>query len=372
MFAQLDGVWHTGIVYRGVEYYFGAGIQSAPAGATPFGKPLKAVTLGKTQVPVGVFQEYLAELKTVWIPEAYSLFENNCNNFCDEVSNFLTGSGIPSYILELPREVLSTAFGQMMAPGLRNMQGTLNSVQQPSTPAQQTPFKAQNKDITSAVTDSLRAATAAVVADTGFPLDADSSRKLAPQFKDDSMKKLAETNVALADDPHAAAEVASSLGRTSIGREHREQLGTSVASTVGFPAPISRRLTTARSGEIITRLGSGQMMSLQPSPRLKLDPKLLEGRRLPPSSASVLGPKEPKDGTKAQPGPSSAKIAGLNAGVAYTLERSNSGRTASAKAAFEAAVRIEFNKIMAEGGCSPNEAAAQAIRRAASVSPSAA
>ena len=65
-------------------------------------------------------------------------------------------------------------------------------------------------------------------------------------------------------------------------------------------------------------------------------------------------------------------LAGLNVGVAYTLERSNSGRTASAKAAFESTVRREFNKLMAEGGCSPNEAAAQAIRRAAAVHPSAA
>lgn len=64
--------------------------------------------------------------------------------------------------------------------------------------------------------------------------------------------------------------------------------------------------------------------------------------------------------------------AGLNVGVAYTLERSNSGRSASAKAAFERSVRQEFNRLMAEGGCSPNEAAALAIRAAAAVKPSAA
>ena len=49
----------------------------------------------KTQVPQEVFQEYLAELRTVFTPEAYSLFDNNCNNFCDEVASFLTGTGIP-------------------------------------------------------------------------------------------------------------------------------------------------------------------------------------------------------------------------------------------------------------------------------------
>ena len=43
---QLDGVWHTGIVFNNTEYFFGSGIQSAPAGATPFGPPLKIVSLG--------------------------------------------------------------------------------------------------------------------------------------------------------------------------------------------------------------------------------------------------------------------------------------------------------------------------------------
>ena len=63
-----------------------------------------------------------------------------------------------SYITELPREVLSTPFGQLIAPGLRNMQGTLNNVQQPPTPAKPTPFSIRSPDVTAAVTDSLRCA----------------------------------------------------------------------------------------------------------------------------------------------------------------------------------------------------------------------
>lgn len=137
-----------------------------------------------------------------------------------------------------------------------------------------------------------------------------------------------------------------------------------------------RRLTTARSGEIITRLGSGLLPAPQPTLRPRPESaKPATGLPEPPRrqlSNRAISPPEPKDGTKAQPGPSSAKIAGLNVGVAYTMERSNSGRTAAAKAAFEAAVRKEFARIMAEGGCSPNEAAAQAIRRAAAIAPSAA
>ena len=44
--VQVDGVWHTGIVYKKTEYYYGAGIQTSPAGATPFGTPLRVISLG--------------------------------------------------------------------------------------------------------------------------------------------------------------------------------------------------------------------------------------------------------------------------------------------------------------------------------------
>lgn len=38
----------------------------------------------------------------------YNLFKHNCNNFSEEVSNFLVGKGIPKYILDLPEEILRT------------------------------------------------------------------------------------------------------------------------------------------------------------------------------------------------------------------------------------------------------------------------
>lgn len=66
---------------------------------------------------------------------------------------------VQTYITELPGEVLSTPFGQMIAPGLGGMQGRLNSTQQGTAQEsvqQQTPFKAPTGDVTAAVTDSLR------------------------------------------------------------------------------------------------------------------------------------------------------------------------------------------------------------------------
>ena len=41
-------------------------------------------------------------------PEKYNLLEHNCNNFTNDVSQFLTGKPIPSYITGLPKEILDT------------------------------------------------------------------------------------------------------------------------------------------------------------------------------------------------------------------------------------------------------------------------
>ena len=36
--SQINGVWHTGIVIHGYEYYYGGGISYDLPGKTPFGK----------------------------------------------------------------------------------------------------------------------------------------------------------------------------------------------------------------------------------------------------------------------------------------------------------------------------------------------
>lgn len=43
---QVDGVWHTSVVLRGREYYFGHGINVAVPGTTPCGSPVETLDLG--------------------------------------------------------------------------------------------------------------------------------------------------------------------------------------------------------------------------------------------------------------------------------------------------------------------------------------
>lgn len=47
---QIDGVWHTGVVVFGREYFFGGGIQAGLPGSTQFGRPTKKLSGFTTEV----------------------------------------------------------------------------------------------------------------------------------------------------------------------------------------------------------------------------------------------------------------------------------------------------------------------------------
>lgn len=130
----IEGIWHTGIVVYGNEYFFGGGIQHLPAGSTPYGTPLKVVELGVTHVPKDVFEMYLQEISPRYLPETYSLLTHNCNNFSNEVAQFLVGATIPDYILQLPNEVMSSPMGSLFLPMIQNLETTLKSGGVPQVP----------------------------------------------------------------------------------------------------------------------------------------------------------------------------------------------------------------------------------------------
>ncbi|KAJ4842313.1 hypothetical protein Tsubulata_026593 [Turnera subulata] len=130
----IDGIWHTGVAVYGKEYYFSGGIQSAPIGTTPYGRPLKAVDLGVTHVPQDVFEMYLQEISPRYTAETYQLLTHNCNNFSNEVAQFLVGATIPDYILELPNEVLSSPMGPLFMPMIQNLETTMKAGAVPQVP----------------------------------------------------------------------------------------------------------------------------------------------------------------------------------------------------------------------------------------------
>jgi len=110
---------------------------------------LRTHSLGKTCLPEDVFQEYLRGLEQdTFTANKYNLLKHNCNNFSDELSQFLCGNSIPSYILDLPNEILNTPFGQQFAPLLELF--TNNIGVHPGVRRSASDFESLNNDIDSA------------------------------------------------------------------------------------------------------------------------------------------------------------------------------------------------------------------------------
>ncbi|XP_042201004.1 desumoylating isopeptidase 1 [Callorhinchus milii] len=121
---QLDGIWHTAVVVNGEEFFYGSsGIANCQPGGTLLGPPDSVIDLGTTEVTEEIFMDYLSSLgESSFRGECYKLFEHNCNTFSNEVSQFLTGKKIPSHIMDLPAEILSTPFGQLIKPIVDSVQ----------------------------------------------------------------------------------------------------------------------------------------------------------------------------------------------------------------------------------------------------------
>ncbi|POM70840.1 Peptidase [Phytophthora palmivora] len=127
----IDGVWHTGVLVFGKEYFFGGGGIQAMAPelvVQRYGmQPLRTLPLGETSLSQQQFEQFLRENSARFTDATYDLLRHNCNNFSDEVAKFLVGSGIPQYILDLPNEALNSPFGAMLRPMLENMNNQMHA-----------------------------------------------------------------------------------------------------------------------------------------------------------------------------------------------------------------------------------------------------
>ncbi|KAL8102003.1 hypothetical protein AgCh_033781 [Apium graveolens] len=130
----IEGIWHTGVVVYGNEYYFSGGLEHSLAGATPYGTPLRVIDLGITHVPKDVFEMYLQEISPQYTAESYNLLKHNCNNFSNEVAQFLVGATIPEYILNLPNEVVNSPMSPLILPMIERLEQTMKVGDVPQAP----------------------------------------------------------------------------------------------------------------------------------------------------------------------------------------------------------------------------------------------
>eukprot|EP01083_Nonionella_stella_P043094 116304_1 len=121
----IEGIWHTGVVAYGCEYFYGGGIQRATPGGTMAGTPMRIIPMGTTAIPQEIFHDFLREISHRFTMETYSLLNHNCNNFTAEAAQFLTGKHIPDYITGLPAEVLSTPLGALLRPMIEGFESQM-------------------------------------------------------------------------------------------------------------------------------------------------------------------------------------------------------------------------------------------------------
>ena len=68
-----------------------------------------------------------AEISPRFTMHTYNLLRWNCNNFSNEVTQFLVGKEIPSHILSLPDDVMNTPLGQQLMPFLNMMEAQMRT-----------------------------------------------------------------------------------------------------------------------------------------------------------------------------------------------------------------------------------------------------
>ena len=116
----VDAIYHCGIEVYGIEYWFGsAGIQAAPPGVFGMLNGLCPIAVHETSTRKQQF-EFEAFLRSVacrYSANKYNLATNNCNNFANACTSFLTnGNRIPAYILWQPREIASAPNAKQLLP----------------------------------------------------------------------------------------------------------------------------------------------------------------------------------------------------------------------------------------------------------------
>lgn len=65
---------------------------------------------------------------------SYDLLKHNCNNFSQELAQFLCGANIPKYILDLPSEVLQSKLEPNLLKFLQRLEQSARPVADEETP----------------------------------------------------------------------------------------------------------------------------------------------------------------------------------------------------------------------------------------------
>ena len=111
-----EGIWHTGVVVYGVEYFFSQeGVKTCSPGSIPIGKLVERKLMGQTRYTSEDITNHIDTIsQSLFKPGSYELLRHNCNTFSAHFVKYLTGKEIPSYITNLPSDFLDTPMGSAL------------------------------------------------------------------------------------------------------------------------------------------------------------------------------------------------------------------------------------------------------------------
>eukprot|EP01068_Selenidium_serpulae_P006126 Selendium_serpulae@DN4296_c0_g1_i1.p2 len=125
---RIEGVWHTGIVVYGNEYFYGGGIVNLPSGQfeTEFQmQPNRTIQLGTTTKTQNEFAEFLTTIDAKYAQENYDLIHHNCNHFTDDCAKFLMKTGIGEEFTKQHETIKSAPMGETILKLIDGVQSQL-------------------------------------------------------------------------------------------------------------------------------------------------------------------------------------------------------------------------------------------------------
>ncbi|KAG4162249.1 hypothetical protein ERO13_D01G105400v2 [Gossypium hirsutum] len=103
------GIFHSGVEVYGVEYAFGAhdyptsGVFEVEPRQCPGFKFKKSIFIGTTSLDPHQVRDFVERYSERYNGDTYHLIVKNCNHFCDDICQKLTGKRIPRWVNRLAR-----------------------------------------------------------------------------------------------------------------------------------------------------------------------------------------------------------------------------------------------------------------------------
>lgn len=219
---------HTGIVAYNNEYFFsssGVNHQNPSTFRNSNGglQPLEVKLIGKTSKTQAEFENWLYygnDIPSRFHGSRYQLLEHNCNTFSDYAlrHGFGFNVGVPQWILDVPRKVMSSPLAMMLASSMENMQPFGNAASpQPMANASSSSSSSFNPPVPASWQQS------SAVSNTTKPPEKDKMQTLSNTIKNTPMLD-SHNNLLLSKDSSSFIACVKKLQHSCVSDEQKSAL----------------------------------------------------------------------------------------------------------------------------------------------------